>query len=335
MKVVENKVFNNWMCLLRDGKGIHAKLRGWKKGHPDREPAFMWVFRNELKPGMVFYDIGANVGYQTLIGAEILNGNGSVVAFEPDPRNAKLLQMSINKNGYKNIEVKQVVVSDSYGETSFHLSDATNLSSVIKTKHSKEEVKIKTIVLECDQPLILPNFIKMDVEGHEVEVIRGAINMFAENNFACKILIEVHPRTYSKERSLETELRKLLALGFNTKYVISAAVAIPDLFKEKKYTPVKVFQAGQYYRGVYNNVSNDNMLELACYCHEQVVPNGEISDKIVRAIMLERKEVTDVDEDKNETSKPRKSKTQKEKDIKEAAKNTMLDSEKNKSIVTK
>jgi len=333
MKVIENKVFNNVMCLLKNGKGIHAKLRGWRKGHPDREPAFMWVFRNELKPGMIFYDIGANVGYQTLIGAEILNGSGFVMAFEPDPRNAELLQMSITKNEYKNVSVHQVVVSDSCGEIVFNLSDATNLSSVMKTKHSKEEIKVETIVLERSEHTQPPNFIKMDVEGHEVEVIRGAINMFAENSFPCKILIEVHPRTYSKEKSLETELKKLLALGFNTKYVISAAVAIPDLFVEKKYMPIKTFQAGQYYRGVYNNVSNEDMLKFACHCHEQKVPNGEVSDKIVRAIMLERKEVVGV---KKDVSKPMKSKTRKKKkDMKEAAKNTMLDSEKNKAIVTK
>jgi FkbM family methyltransferase len=294
MKTIMHKVGNNQMYLLHKGKGIHAKLRGWKPGHQDREPAFMWVFRKEVKPGMIVYDIGANVGYQTLIAAEILNGTGHVYALEPDPRNAKLLRMSVKKNGYKNVSVRECAISNEICELDFHLSDATNLSSVQKTKHSRDVVKVRAITLDSivkenvGQPLDnlpKPQFIKMDVEGHEVEVLDGGMHLFNEN-FPCKILIEVHPIFYSDTHSLGLQFIRLFNLGFTTKYVISAAVARPDLMQ--RWEPIKIFKAGQYERGIYVDIPDADVLKLACHSHQQAVPNGEISNKIVRAIMLER-----------------------------------------------
>lgn len=294
MKIVKHRVFNNWMYLLADGKGIHTKLRGWRPGHQDREPEFMWIFRNEITKTEtpIFFDIGANVGYQTLIGAELLKPlGGHVYAFEPDPVNANLLRMAVKENEYDPcVFVEEVAVSDKGGVSVFYQADATNLSSMARTEHSKRQTTVKTITLSSNTIEAFPSFIKMDVEGHEVEVIRGALGLFSEQLFPCKILMEVHPRMYSDEHSLEDELMKLINLGFNTRYVVSAAVSVPDLFKKKGYKPERVFEVGNYKRGIYNDVSNMDMLKFACHTHEQLVPNtGEVSDKIVRAIMLERR----------------------------------------------
>lgn len=288
MEIVKNRVFNNVMFLLANAGGIHAKLRKWKPGSPDREPAFMHVFRKEIGEGMVFADVGANVGYQTLIGAELIGPLGFVYAIEPDDRNVKLLKLAVQANGYTNVAVHACAVSDKIGEETLHLADATNLSSMIKTKHSVGVATIGTVTLtEFMKDKAPPNFIKMDIEGYEVEAIRGAVELFGQN-FPCKILIEVHPQFFTQERNFEVEIRKLLALGFRTKYVISAAVAIPDLFENMGYKPVRVFKAGHFERGLYTDFTDEDMIPVACYAHEQKVSETEVSPKIVRAILLER-----------------------------------------------
>jgi len=129
-----------------------------------------------------------------------------------------------------------------------------------------------------------PNFIKMDIEGHEVEALEGGIELF-KDNFPCKILMEVHPQFLDAQR-FEKVIRKYIELGFNYKFVISAATPQPDLFKERGYSPIKTFSGG-WPRGLYDNISNDDAIFLSCYPHTQKIRNS-ISPKICRSVMLER-----------------------------------------------
>jgi hypothetical protein len=103
----------------------------------------------------------------------------------------------------------------------------------------------------------------------------------------CKILIEVHPQYYSEERNFAKVLENLFSLGFNVKYVVSAGVSEPDLFKEKGYKPIKTVKDKKHKRGVYDDISNEDALNFSSYIHEQKNPeNGKISKKIVRSILL-------------------------------------------------
>jgi hypothetical protein len=134
-----------------------------------------------------------------------------------------------------------------------------------------------------------PNMIKMDTEGAEVEILEGSMELFTRNSFPCKILAEIHPQFYSKERNFHTQLKRLLDLGFHIKYVNSAGVAIPDIFKTRGYKPIMIFPNGSFKRGLYDCIPDEDAIYFASTKIDQMVPGFGISPKVVRSIMLERK----------------------------------------------
>ena len=78
-------------------------------------------------------------------------------------------------------------------------------------------------------------------------------------------------------------------IGFNVKQVISAGIGRPDFFVERGYEPDEVLQAGSWERGIYSNVSTEDMIQSECFDHDQYIKekNRHVK-KIVRAIMVEK-----------------------------------------------
>ncbi len=260
--------------------GLSAHL--WGDGY--HEPAFMWLLRKEAR-GELALDIGSNIGYSTL---SFCKNMKKVIAFEPDDRSRKILKKNIKLNKFESkTKIYDYAVSDRIGEKTFYLSKHPNLSAFNKNKKywtKKKKVKIVTV----DSLDVVPNFIKMDLEGHEIEVINGAMGSLKKTNF-CRILLEVHPQFYSKKRNFVDILRNLIKIGFKIKYLISAGVSCPDEFKKRNYTPFKVVEAAGFKRGIYKNINSDDAIYFATNLYEQVIPKtGKISKKIVRAMMLEK-----------------------------------------------
>jgi FkbM family methyltransferase len=295
MNIVENMIMGHRMFFIERAGGIH-KLQFHQQDPTDpydpREPEFNYIWRREITPDMIVVDVGANIGYNTLIAASIVSkGKGHVYAIEPDPRNSPLLKMAVEANGYNGVVgISDWALSDKIGEIDLHLGIDTNLSSITKTKNTKNTVTVQTMTLTdfmADKPF--PNMIKMDTEGAEVEIIAGALKLFTKHYFPVKILIEVHPQFYTKERDFYTQLKNLLNLGFRVKYVNSAGVPIPDLFKEKGYKPIMTFTNGSFHRGLYDCIPDGDAIYFASTKIDQMVQNFGISPKIVRSIMFERK----------------------------------------------
>jgi hypothetical protein len=79
----------------------------------------------------------------------------------------------------------------------------------------------------------------------------------------------------------------LINIGFRFKYLISAAVAKPDLIKQFGYKPFKIFKSGVYSRGIYDNISTEDAINFCSFMHMQYVPKAKkYSNKIIRAILL-------------------------------------------------
>ena len=89
------------------------------------EPSETKTIKTHVKKGDVVLDIGANIGYYTLIFAELVGEKGKVYAFEPDPTNFDLLRKNVEINGYRNITLIQKAVSNKNGKISFY-SKKTN-----------------------------------------------------------------------------------------------------------------------------------------------------------------------------------------------------------------
>jgi hypothetical protein len=152
-----------------------------------------------------------------------------------------------------------------------------------KGRKTTNAIKVKTKTLTSFfKGKKMPNFIKMDVEGHEVEILKGAYELFSKKKSKTKILMEVHI-PYKPRDALAKQLRRYFKIGFKTKYVVSTPIAVPKLFREKGYKPVKVVETDNRYRGIYNNIKNEDAINFACYPHKE-----GYADKIVRSIMIER-----------------------------------------------
>ena len=289
--MIERNIHNYKMYIDTSAKGIQGWLSTWRPGTPDREPGFEYLLRQEVKPGMTCVELGANVGYLTFMMWKNLEGKGKVYAIEPDPRNYKMLSKSVGLNEADGeVMTYPFAIDNKVGEVQLHLGIMTNLSSIRPTKNTTgKTVDVKTVTLTSFSSDVIcfgPNFIKMDIEGHEVEALEGGYDLFEKDEFPCKILMEVHPQFLDGKR-FEKIIREYIKLGFNYKYVISAATPQPDKFRDRGYSPIKTFPGG-WPRGLYDNISNDDAIYLSCYPHIQKFPHS-VSPKICRSVMLERK----------------------------------------------
>ena len=285
--MIVKRIHDYHLCLDDNAPGIQSWLRRWKPGTPDREPDFEHLIRQEVHPGMTVVELGANVGYLTFMMWKLLKGRGKVFGLEPDPRNFPLLASAVAFNGAQShIEVYNVAVSNGDGTAEFYLGKATNLSGMRRTQKTSDTaitVPTQTLTSFMDgKPL--PHFLKMDIEGHEVEALEGSLALFAQP-FPCKILMEVHPQLLDPAR-FAAVCRRLLGCGFHYKFVLSAGMPQPDLFKQKGYRPKQIFY-GHWPRGLYDDITDDDAVLLSCYPHEQDCGKA-ISPKICRAVLLER-----------------------------------------------
>jgi FkbM family methyltransferase len=283
-----------WQCRLEeDGGGIQRFLRGKNATNGKlREPELFYVLKKETKPGMTVMDLGANLGYLTLFFAGKVGDKGRVYAVEPDPMNYQLLHENIllNKIGHI-VKHSQMGISNIDGTLDFYPAKIErNLSSI--NKHHKSaagsiKIKVQTLTRYFKTKKKLPGLIKMDVEGHEVEILDGGFSLFSQQRFPCKIIMELHPTLYSSEQEMERQIRRYLKIGFNIKYVISAGVPIPDKFKEWGYTePLETFRDK---RAVFNGFDEEHAIQACSYQNQQWMPRKKrYSPKIARYLMIER-----------------------------------------------
>lgn len=285
----------HWQCRLEEnGGGIQRFLLGKNATNGKlREPELFYILKREVKPGMTIMDLGANLGYLTMFFAGVIGKHGRVYAVEPDPLNYKLLQDNVEINHIGHIvSHSQMGISNTDGIVDFYPGkEERNLGSV--KKHHKSDgraikIKVETLDTYFETKKRMPDFIKMDVEGHEVEILDGGFNLFSQQDFPCKIVMELHPTLYSSEQKMEEQIRAYLGIGFKVKYVVSAGVPIPDKFREWGYTqPIAIFRDK---RGVFEGFSIDHAIQACCYQNEQWMPGKKrYSPKIARYLMIERK----------------------------------------------
>jgi FkbM family methyltransferase len=172
------------------------------------EPEVQEVLRKRVTPGMTFYDVGANIGFFSLAAARLVGPAGRVVAFEADPEIAARLREHAERNGFTWLVVEEKAAWSKSGPVSFARCDpATSpdrgLGSVV-TFSNGAAITVEGVSLDdCTERLGLPDFIKCDVEGAEVEVFRGAKQLLAENRptIVCEIHSEDNRRVLVKELS--------------------------------------------------------------------------------------------------------------------------------------
>jgi len=227
---LRRRIFDYLMCLDLWDPGISKTLAIFGK----RELEHRYILEQELKPGMVVWDLGANIGYYAIMEAKMSNVN----TFHPNLRS---------------------------GERATHLTGKTIMVPIMDVPtfiHGKRSVDL----------------VRMDIEGHEVEVFEGIIRSAKGGSSPSKILFETHLTKYDDtHHSMRAQLKGLLGIGYYPK--ILAANEEKRTFRAKGYSPEKLIRTDGTTRGIYRNVSSEDAIELIC------------NEGGVRTVLLEHRKI--------------------------------------------
>jgi FkbM family methyltransferase len=182
----------------------------------DVEPEVQVALGKYLRLGMTVYDIGANIGFFSLLAARLVGATGRVTAFEADPEIAARLRDNVERNKDAPISVEEKAVWSSSNPVFFARADAAvspdrGLGHVIDNDAERSApgtIRVEAVsVDECVHKSGAPDFIKCDVEGAEVEVFRGAEKLLNERRPI--ILCEMHG-----DKNRQTLLKMFENLGY-------------------------------------------------------------------------------------------------------------------------
>jgi len=197
------------------GLGLMLRAQG------EFEPIQTKDFIGSIKSDDTVFDIGANIGYYTVIAAKIVGPKGKVFAFEPDEENAEELTRNIRLNKLTNVVVITSALSDKVGYAYF-ARDSSNPGES-RISRAKTDTKVRTITLdEFMKVWKIRNLkiIKMDVEGAEVKVVSGAKSL--KNRKGIKLFTEVNTEALEEMKtSPEKYMNALTDLGFTPKLIIN------------------------------------------------------------------------------------------------------------------
>jgi FkbM family methyltransferase len=203
------------------------------------ERATLDYIEKSLNPGDVFVDIGAHVGYYAEYFGQLVGPIGVVYAFEPHPSNFRLLIR--NCRHLPQVKTIQVAVSDSSGEVLlFEHSTSSSSHALTDLSESGKTIPVRRVTLDGwshENEVDRIDVILIDVEGHELSVIRGMCNII-ENNPNIIIIMEYCPSNWTSRRegidALINEIHKIqlnitFALGQVREFPIPEYVSETDL----------------------------------------------------------------------------------------------------------
>lgn len=132
------------------------------------------LFEARVRNSSVVYDIGAHVGFYTLLASQLVGAEGKVIAFEPVRRNLDYLRRHLEINHCVNVVVIEAAVSDRSGTAPFSQGVDYSQGHLSQTKGNimVNTVSIDELIRNGDAPA--PDYMKIDVEGAELLVLKGA-----------------------------------------------------------------------------------------------------------------------------------------------------------------
>lgn len=159
------------------------------------EPEISEKLQSLLRPGDIFVDIGANVGYHTMHAAKLVGAGGRVIAFEPQPDIRKQLVTNSGLNAFENVEILPVALTDKAGQAVFHTDSAGNsgAGSLRASPTSGATIKVETdrlddVLTKLDVTSVAA--VKIDAEGAEPLVLKG-MSVLLDSPNAPVILCEI------------------------------------------------------------------------------------------------------------------------------------------------
>jgi FkbM family methyltransferase len=168
-----------------------------------------------LRPGAVFVDVGANIGYFSVLAASVVGAQGAVFAFEPDPENFRLLRANAELNGLENcITAVEAALAEAQGEGRLFLS-ADNLGDHQVYAGDAPRSSVPIALLNGSQYLAEHlqrlDLLKVDTQGAEFQVMAGLLPLLQSLAQTPQIIIELTPHSLRAAGSSGRALLELLA----------------------------------------------------------------------------------------------------------------------------
>ena len=208
-RIAQNFQHRDGMISRGAGKGLRFNTAGANAGYllGTSEPAIQELIARLVHPGWCVFDIGANVGFYAMILARLVGPEGTVVAVEPLAANCQAIAHNVRLNGFAQVRVCEEALGSCDGEQIFQVSSnatwgrlktAGRLTTVVK----EIPVPVRALDSVCrSESFPAPHFVKIDVEGAEVDVLAGAGQTLARARPL--LLIELHHTNQAVAGQLE------------------------------------------------------------------------------------------------------------------------------------
>jgi FkbM family methyltransferase len=182
---------------IRNG---HLAGYRWKRYHRYVNGYWLGIYElplqeaivGELKSGDVFYDIGANAGFFSLLASKYVGPRGRVYAFEPLPDNINAISANFRINSIETCELVEAAVTNRNGTIEFYKGADSSMASIFNNKDKTGSFSVSAITLDdFVQDHRPPNMIKMDIEGAELLALQGGEKLLTQSERP-RLLIELH-----------------------------------------------------------------------------------------------------------------------------------------------
>jgi FkbM family methyltransferase len=170
------------------------------------------AFKPEVAAGGVVLDVGANLGAYTLLFGQWVGAEGRVFAFEPAPESRRGLERHVALNGLRDrIEVRPEAMAAAPGVARFRAAGPQGDNRIVDSDAGGIEVRTTSVDAFCRGRNLRPDFIKVDVEGAELDVLKGARDTIAAAGPALGLYIEMHPHLWGAFGTSRAEIEQELA----------------------------------------------------------------------------------------------------------------------------
>lgn len=173
LPIVAGRLRGRWWLPESRGKVLRVLLGTYEEEQTR-------LFEETIRPGSTVLDVGAHVGYYTLLSSVLVGDGGSVWAFEPHPENCAFLREHARINRCANVRVSEVAVSDASGSARFDFGSGSGTGRLA----AAGRVEVRTVRLDdvVAQEGLAPAAVKIDVEGAERSVLEGARETLARHS---------------------------------------------------------------------------------------------------------------------------------------------------------
>ncbi len=202
-------LYGHMLHALSRGRGVMSEINGEPfrldprfRGfiQPDYEADLAGILRSRMKAGQRCLDIGAHVGIYALQIARWTAPGGRVVAFEPNPGTARVLKRHLLMNGLHDlVDVEELALGRTPGASVLFGASGSGLSRLAAPNPEapasslSRAVRVSTVDEYCATHGILPDWMLIDVEGYEFDVLAGAVQTIATRGRSLSVVVEIHP----------------------------------------------------------------------------------------------------------------------------------------------